>query len=140
MDQRVHQFAGAGFFQHHRHAGQRLPELPQHPRHEGMQGGRAGEADAQPALLPAVGAAHHLGHTRRPLQHGARLLQQGLPRRGEPHAARQPLDQLHAQFGLQALQQARQRRLLHAQALRGPRDVALLRDLDKGLESSKFQH
>ena len=140
VQQCIHEFTRARLLQRHGHAGHLLAEHAQHAGDKGMQRGRAGEAHGQPARLAPGGTAHHLGQHVTALQQRLGLFQQRQPRRRGPHAARQALHQLHAQFVLQALQQPRQRRLLHAQALGRAGDVAFLGDGDKGAQLAKLGH
>ena len=140
LQQCIHELARARLLQRHRDAGHLLAEHAQHAGHEGMQCGRAGETHGQPARIAAGGTAHHFGQPIGAGQQRPGLFQQRQPRRRGPHAARQALHQLHAQFVLKALQQSRQRRLLHAQALGRAGDVAFLGDGDKGAQLAKLGH
>ncbi len=134
VQDRVHQLAGAGFLQRHRNARHALAKPAQHGGHKGVQGGGAGKAHRQPPLLPGRGAAHHVGHAFGTGQHGAGLFQQRQAGLCRAHAARQAAHQQNAQFLFQPAQQARERRLLHAEALGGAGDVAFFGQHDEGAQ------
>ncbi len=71
-------------------------------------------------------------------QDRARIGQQSAPRIGQLHAARLAPEQLHAQFLLQPANLLAERRLLHPQPFRRPRDVAFLGDRDEVAKVAQF--
>ena len=120
------QLAGAAFLEHQPHIGRGIAKAPDHGRHEGVEGRRAGEAHCQPAGL----AARHLAHAVHGLVHQrddvARVRQQRAAAFGQFHAARQTVEQRHAQFLLQRADLLAERRLTDAQAFGGLGQVGFL--------------
>ena len=93
-----------------------------------MEGRRGGEADGDAAGLAARGAA---GADLGVLDLGQDRLGIGQERAagvGQGHAARMALEQLGIDLAFERADLLGKRRLLHAELLRGARDMALMRD------------
>ena len=73
-------------------------------------------------------------------EHRAGLLQQRDAGGGRLDPARQAAQQQGAELLLQAMHEAAEGRLGHAQALGGPGDMACLGDGDERLQAAKFDH
>src|SRR5256885_9756024 len=87
------------------------------------------------ALLAFAGAQRGLLGARK---NGARVFQQGLASRREPHAARQACEQGCAHLFLQLLELGRQRRLGNEKLASGAADVALLGHGDEIAQMAQF--
>jgi hypothetical protein len=70
----------------------------------------------------------------------ARVDEKHRPGFGEFHPARGSAEQLHAEFALEALYAAGQRRLRHVQSDRGPVEVEFFSHGDEALELAGVKH
>jgi hypothetical protein len=108
--------------------GQVHAEEAEHVGEDRRVGRRLDEADAEP---PDLAARRALGSPLRALGLGereTRLGEEGAPRRGERHAARDALEERRAELALEVADLPAERRLRDVQAPGGAPEVPLLRD------------
>ena len=91
----------------------------------------AGDAKRNLALLASRGALHLLGGAFELREDGARIVEHCAAGIGQLDAARLAAEQLHIELALERLDLLAERRLLHAEPLGRPGDVALLGDRDE---------
>ena len=103
-----------------------------------MEGRRGGEAHGDAADLAARGAARAGGGAVDVGQHGFGVGQERAAGVGQRHATRMAHEQLGVDLALQRLDLLAERRLLHVELLRRPRDVALAGDGDEVAEMAQF--
>src|SRR5688500_10640065 len=103
-----------------------------------MEGRRGGEAHGDAADLAARGAARAGGGAIDIGQHGLGVGEEGAAGVGQADAARMAHEQLGVDLALQRLDLLAERRLLHVELLRRPRDVALAGDGDEVPEMAQF--
>ena len=96
-----------------------------------MKRGRAGEADHDASLLATRSTLRARASPLNILEQRAGPLEKCAARIGELDAARLALEQLHTELFLERADLLAQRRLLNAEACRGPRDMAFFSNGDE---------
>src|SRR6516164_4119519 len=93
-----------------------------------MKGGRTRVANADAALLASRRPPRRFERIVDLCKDGMGIIDEGAAGIGQFDAARLAAEQLHIEFALNRLDLPAERWRLHIKALRGPRDVSLLRD------------
>ena len=111
-------------FKRQRYKGERRSERADRLRHRGMKRRGWRNSNGEAALFTPRHAARGLACTIEQAKYRMGIFQQRAARLGQFDAARLAMEQLHVELSLQCLDLLAERRLLHAEPLGGPGDMA----------------
>jgi hypothetical protein len=103
-----------------------------------MKGASGYDPYADPAFLASRRTSSCLKRMIELGEYSTRIIEEGAPGIGELNAARSSMEELHIKFTLNRLDPLTEGGLLHAKALRSPRDVLFLGDGDEIPEVSQL--